>query len=403
MEVAERLELIRRLCSFEGRRAGTDAERRAANDLAELLGAGGRRAEVEPAYVHPQWSLVHAGHCALAVAGGLVAIQFPVVGFVVVLLTAVSMYLDLNGRFYLLRMLFFRRGSQNVVARGTRRDAPARVILTAHYDAARTGRAFDPGPSALAARLQRAIPLPLGPFRFLFWSLALLLPVIGARMAGIDAAWLSAIQLLPTLVLIGGVFLLVDISLSPTSPGANDNASGVATAISLAGELADDPPANLDVWVLLTGAEECLQEGMRSFLLTHRDELDRDSTYFVCLDTVGRGEVRYEAAAGWVVTFAMDDHLVGLCEAIATTDGDRPRARALRDGHGGDGVLARTRRYRSTTITCIPPDGRVPDQHTHLDLPDNLDPGALERAHAFALDLVRLLDRDVGRRAQRGK
>ena len=308
------------------------------------------------------------------------------------------MYLDLNGRFYLLRSLFFRRGSQNVVARGAREDAPARVVLCAHYDAARTGRAFDPGPSAFAARLQRAIPLPIGPFRILFWSLALLLPVIGARMAGIEAGWLSAIQLLPTLVLIGGVFLLVDISLSPASPGANDNASGVATAISLAGELDADPPANLDVWVLLTGAEECLQEGMRSFLRAHRDELPRESTYFVCLDTLGGGDVRFEAAAGWVVTFEMDRHLVELCEAIATTDGDRPRARALRDGYGGDGVLARARRYRSTTISCIPADGIVPGQHTYRDVPDRIDPEALERAHGFAFDLIRLLDRDVGRR-----
>jgi hypothetical protein len=399
VDVAERLELISRLCSFEGRRAGTDAERRAANDLAQRLRARGRRVDVEPTYVHPQWAVIHAVHCALAIAGGLVAVKWPAIGFVIVFLAAVSMYLDLAGR-YLLRRLFFRRGSQNVVARGRRANAPARVVLCAHYDAAQTGRAFDPGPSGFIARLQRTIPLPLGPFRFLFWSLALLLPVIGARMAGIETDWVSLIQLLPTLVLMLGAFLLADIALSGASPAANDNASGVATAISIADELDDDPPANLDVWVLLTGGEECLQEGMRSFLRAHRDELERDSTYFVCLETVGDGEVRFEAAAGWVVTFPMDSHLVGLCEAIATTDGDRPRARALRDGYGGDGVLARTRRYRATTITCLPSDGHVPGQHTHLDLPDRIDPDALERAHGFALDLVRLLDRDVGRRAR---
>ena len=399
MEVAERLELIRRLCSFEGRRPGTDAERRAANDLADRLRSGGRRVDVEPTYVHPQWALVHALHCTLAIAGGLVALQSPPIGFAIVLVTAVSMYLDLNGRFYVLRRLFFRRGSQNVIARGARADAPARVILCAHYDAARTGRAFDESSKAFAARVQRAIPLPIGPFRILFWSVALLLPVIGARMAGYEGALVSILQLLPTLVLMLGVFLLVDISLSGTSSGADDNASGVATAISIAEELEADPPANLDVWVLLTGGEECLQEGMRSFLRSNRDRLDRDSTYFVCLDAVGVGDVRFEAAAGWVVTFPMDGHLTDLCEAIATTDGDRPRARPLRDGYGGDGVLARARRYRATTVTCLPPEGYTPAQRTHLDVPDRIDPEALDRAHDFALDLVRLLDRDVGRRA----
>ena len=399
MEVAERLELIRRLCSFEGRRTGTDAERRAANDLAKRLRSPSRRVDIEPIYVQPQWALVHAVHCALAVAGGLVAIEWPAIGFAIVLVTAVSMYLDLNGRIYLLRRLFFRRVSQNVVARGTRPDAPARVILCAHYDAPRTGRAFEDRSKNLASNVQHALRLPLGPFRILFWSVAFLLPIVGARMAGIESDWVGFLQLFPTIILMLGTALLIDISLSAPSPGANDNASGVATAISMAEELDADAPENLDVWVVLTGGEESLQEGMRSFLRSHRDDVDRESSYIVCLDTVGEGEVRYEAAAGWVVTFLMDDHLTGLCEAIASTDGDRPRARPIRNGYGGDAVLARAHRYRATTITCIPPVGYVPAQHTHDDVPDRIDPDALERAHGFALDLVRLLDRDVGRRA----
>ncbi len=48
MDVAARLQVIRELCSFEGRLAGTDAERRAGNWLAERLRDDGRRVEVEP-------------------------------------------------------------------------------------------------------------------------------------------------------------------------------------------------------------------------------------------------------------------------------------------------------------------------------------------------------------------
>src|SRR5204863_3976717 len=138
------MEVIRELCSFEGRLAGTDAERRAANWLAKRLRDRGRRAEVEPTYVHPQYGLVHAAHCALGFAGSLVAIAQPAVGFAIVLATALSMYLDLNARFYLLRRLFFRRASQNVVSPGNRPAAHARLFLTAHYDAARTGAFFEP-------------------------------------------------------------------------------------------------------------------------------------------------------------------------------------------------------------------------------------------------------------------
>ena len=403
MEVAERQELIRRLCSFEARRAGTDAERRAANDLAGLLRGQGRRADVEPTYVHPQWATVHAVHCALAVAGGLVALASPPVGFAIVLVTAVSMYLDLNGRLYLLRSLFFRRASQNVVSPGGRPEADARVVLCAHYDAAQVGRVYDPGSAGIASRVASALPFPIGPFRVLFWSIALLLPALGARMADLDAGWVSLLQLLPTLVLMLGFVLLADIALSPVTPGANDNASGVATALSVAQVLDDEPPANLDVWVLLTGAEECIQEGMRAFVRSRSGDLPRQNTYFVCIDTVGAGEVRYETAAGWVVTFPMDRRLAELCEAIAAADEEssngRP-ARPLRRATAGDSFPPRVRGYASTTIACLPETGHVDGIHTAADTPGRVESDALERAHRFTLDLVRLLDRDVARRGR---
>src|SRR5436190_23697153 len=84
VDAAARMELIRELCSFEGRRAGTDAERRAANWLATQLRDGGRRAVVEPTYVHPQYGLVPALHCAAGFAGSLVATVAPPAGFAMV-------------------------------------------------------------------------------------------------------------------------------------------------------------------------------------------------------------------------------------------------------------------------------------------------------------------------------
>ena len=179
-----------------------------------------------------------------------------------------------------------------------------------------------------------------------------------------------------------GVFLLVDIELSEVVPGANDNASGVATVLSLAEELDAEPPANLDVWVLLTGGEECLQEGMRSFVRAHRAELDRETTYFVNVDTVGHGAVRFEAGAGWVVTYPLDRRLVELCAAIADRrprGPDRYQARPLVHGLAGDSMppriagfrgdgdhLSRTTRATSpdTTPRTTRPTGSTPPRST---------------------------------------
>ena len=404
MDVAARMEVVEELCSFEGRLAGTDAERRAANRLAERLRESGRRVDLEPTYVHPQYGLVHALHCALGVAGSLAAVAVPALGFGLVLAAATSMYLDLNYRLYLVRRLFFRRASQNVVSPGKRPGLPARVVLTAHVDAARTGAVFASKRARRSARLAARFAW-IGPFRLIFWSLALLLPALGARMAGIDSELLALAQLPPTLLLLISAFALVDIELSAVVPGANDNASGVATVLALAGELDSQPPQHLDVWVVLPGAEECLQEGMRSFVRSHRKSLADRPTYFINLDTVGHGDVRFHTAGGWAITYPADRRMVELASAIAAADAEDAeayRATPLATGLAGDEMPPRLAGFPSIAIACTDEDGYVPGYHLPTDTPDRIEPDALERAHGFALELVRQLDRDAGRRGKPG-
>ena len=247
----------------------------------------------------------------------------PAVGFALVLLAATSLYLDLNTRFYLLRPLFFRRASQNVVSPGSNPDAPARLLLVAHYDAGRTGTVFEPKQVARAKRLAGFLHFPHT--RLLFWSVALLLPILGARMAGVDSDVVSLAQLPPTLILLFAIFLLVDIQLSDVVPGANDNASGVAVALALAERLREEQPRNLDVWLVLTGAQECGCEGMRSFLRGRRKQFDRASTFVLAIDSVGSGDVRWVASEGLTVSFEMDRRLLELCDGGRR---GRPRGRA---------------------------------------------------------------------------
>jgi hypothetical protein len=394
------METVEELCSFERRLAGTDAERRAANALARRLRDLGRRVEVEPTYVHPQAPLIHAAHAALAFAGSLVAVAEPAVGFALVLFAATSLYLDLNTRIYLLRTLFFRRASQNVVSPDDFPDAPARLILVAHYDAGRSGFIFEPRQVARTKRLAGWLPFP--PARLLFWSAAILVPLTGVRMAGVDSDALALPQLLPTLILLVAIFLLVDVQLSGVVPGANDNASGVAVVLSLARRLREERPRNLDVWVVLTGAAECGMEGMRSFVRAHRRELDPASTFVIAVDAVGAGDVRWVTAEGLAVSFAIDRRLGELCAAIAEVgDGGHPPA-PFRNALASDALPAAARRLRATTITCREPGALVPaNHHTNDDVSQGLDPAAVRRAETFAWDLIRAIDRDVARAADR--
>ena len=392
------MEVIRELCSFEGRGPGTDAERRAANALAARLRGMGRRAEIEPFFAHPQYAVVHLIHAVLGIAGSLLAIVQPAVGFALVLFAAASTYLDLNTRLYLVRSLLFHRVSQNIVSPGGRPDAPARLILMAHYDAARTGYVFSKA-SKRFRRLPERVRLGLGPFRLFFWlGLAPLLPILGARMAGYDATWLNAVQAIPTIVLIVAAFLLIDIALSEIVPGAYDNASGVAAVLSAAEDLTTDPPANLDVWIVLTGSEESFCEGSRAFVRSRRKQLDRASTYFVNVDSVSSGEVAYEISQGAVISVPHDRHLVELAEVLATAGAPEGGARPIRHPLLDDALPPRIRRLRSITLRTTDAQGNLaPWYHTHEDVPERVDSTALDRATDFVVALSRLIDREAGR------
>ncbi|MEJ2753797.1 MAG: M28 family peptidase, partial [Chloroflexota bacterium] len=53
---------------------------------------------------------------------------------------------------------------------------------------------------------------------------------------------------------------------TPYSPGANDNAAAVGTALQVARELRDGPLVNTDLWFLFSGCEEVGAYGVREFL-----------------------------------------------------------------------------------------------------------------------------------------
>ena len=396
MDSAGRIDLIRELCSFRERGPGTDSERRAADMLAGRLRGIGRRAEVEPFFTHPEYAIVHLIHAAMGVAGSILATVQPAAGFALVLLAAVSTYLDLNTRLYLVRSLLFRRVSQNVVSPGDRPGAP-RLILMAHYDAARTGYIFSKGSNRIR-RLPERTRLGLGPFRIFFWlGLAPLLPILGARMAGLDATWLNALQAIPTIILIVAGFLLIDIALSDIVPGAYDNASGVAAVLSAAQELTASPPENLDVWVVLAGSEESFCEGSRAFVRSRRKELDRATTVFVNIDSVSSGEVAYEISQGPVISLPHDPQLIELCEALSAAG---QSARPIRHPVLDDAMPARARRLRAITLRTTDSDGNLaPWYHTHEDVPEQVDAEALTRATDFVVSLARLLDREASRAA----
>ena len=191
--------------------------------------------------------------------GSVVSVSDAVLGAALVALAALSSILEATGRVAVLRRLTGTRASQNV-SRPPAGERPGLLVLAASYDAPRA-TAF-----ARVAERVRDPWIPLGA------AFVALLACCGARVLGGEGDVLTAVQLVPTLLLLAAVPLLVDAELSPVGDGAAE-AAGVEVAVALAEQL-DAELEQLDVWLVLTGAGGALGAGMRAWRRCHRDELN---------------------------------------------------------------------------------------------------------------------------------
>ncbi len=71
------------------------------------------------------------------------------------------------------------------------------------------------------------------------------------------------------------------------SPGAYDNAAAVGVIIELASYFKKNRVENLDLIFLNTSSEELNLGGAKFFIKNHRNEFDRERTYFINLDLIG--------------------------------------------------------------------------------------------------------------------
>jgi len=382
---------VEALAAFPPRAPGSDSERRAARHAAARLEALGRTARVESLATWPGWvgSLVLI--TALAAGAGVASVSVPEAGAVLALVALTLYVLDVGAALPVARRLLGRRASQNVISPATG-ERPGSLLLVAHMDAGRTGFVHRPGVRRLQVRLGRPRRLAAGPLQALGWLLAAVLACSIARLAGLEGAALTAVQFALTVALLATLALLVDIWLSPTVPGAGDNASGVALALRLADRL-DGGLEHFGVHVLLTGAQESGgADGMRAFLRRHRRELPRDTTVILNLDEVGAGSVRFTSREGPLLAVRSHVQLTGLCEEIAAGTG----ARALDNRAPSDGFAARYAGYPAITVTCRDELGLAARHHRRSDLPEYVEAEALAAAEEFCVELIERLDARVG-------
>jgi Peptidase family M28 len=376
---------------------GTDAERRAALWLAQVLRDDlGREAQLETVWVRPQRAAVLALHAAAGVAGSVVAVSQPAIGLGIAAAALVSWILDLLGWLQLGRRATPPRATQNLVSPPTAatrggRQRIVRLVITAAYDAPRAG---------LARRepIRRAVARARGLLRgrlpsagaAVALSLAAVAGLAGVRLGGIDAGWVGVLQFVPTVALLAALGLAVDAGLARTGPGAGEPASGAAVALALAAALDRDPPRHLGVELVLAGAGEGPSLGMAAFVKGRRKRWRPEATAVLHVAACGRGRPHFWVTDGPLVPLRLHPRL----RELAAQAGASPHR-----GHGASGAWrARRARWPAIAIGCLTDEAWPPGSGTANDTAERVDVAAMQAALVTCMALVRALDDDLAQR-----
>jgi hypothetical protein len=274
----ERLEELERI----DRPSASEGERRAAEWLVERFAEEGAEAriEAEPAHGTYWWPLGLGA--ALGAVGALAALRGRrLLGTVLGAIGAAGIADDFPPGKRRLRRPLPKRTTYNVVCELGDPEATRTVVLIAHHDAAHSGIVFHPQLPLIADRLGLVEKTDTSP--------PLMAPVIGGPILAALGA-LSGRRLLAKLGLlmgIGSIAAMADIGARKVVPGANDNGTSVITLLALARRFREQPPRGVRVILLSTGSEESFSEGMKAFGERHFPNLPRESTFFLCLESVG--------------------------------------------------------------------------------------------------------------------
>jgi hypothetical protein len=212
----------------------------------------------------------------------------------------------------------------------------------------------------------------------IIWLLAL---AVVRATAHHSSTALGAIQLLPTIALVLVLALLLEAAAASYGPAANDNATGSAVVIALQRAIAANRLVNIELELVLAGAGEGGDIGIRRHLRARRRELTSAKAIVIGIAPCGRRQLHYSFSDGRLIPLRYARPLRELTKALGRAGPHRGRG-------SSPAFIARARGLAAIALGCVDERGLAPRSHQPEDVEATLDETALDQTLAFALDLV---------------
>ncbi|MCC6795220.1 MAG: M28 family peptidase [Candidatus Hydrogenedentes bacterium] len=355
------------------RGASTESERAAAEYIRDRFTVHTANTEIDDFFAIESPWLLFSSYYAEYLIVALLAFWQPWFAFGYGAIVSILYLLEFSG-YRVLALILPQYETQNVVAR-ILGDRPKKLfVITAHYDTPKFSAVTSPQFQPWLRTLHIIVLACM--FAVLASCAAEALGIVGMEGYRYDLVlrWCAV-----TALLCFAVALFTCEYSGEFTRGASDNASGVAVLLDLAQRFTHDRIDGADVWLVATGSKETWLSGMRRFLNTHT--IDKTNTYFLNIDQVGSGELRYITAEGLLQSLNADPELLG----IAAREAVRHQASALTwRGLPSDAFLAMARGFRALSITAI-------DEKTYddSDRAGGIDYSTVTAAASYAEGIIR--------------
>jgi peptidase M28-like protein len=359
----ERLEELEKI----DRPSASEGEREAAEWLVARYAELGAEARIEAETAHGTywWPLgIGAALGALGVIAGLRGRRLR--GTLLGAIGAAGIADDFPPGQRRLRRPLPKRTTYNVVCELGDAAAERTVVVISHHDSAHSGLVFHPRIPLIADRLGLLEKADTSPM--------LMAPVLGGPVLAALGA-LSGRRLLSKLGLVlglGSVAAMADIGLRKVVPGANDNGTAVVAELALARRFVEEPPEGVRVILLSVGSEESFSEGIKAFGERHFPALPRESTFFLCLESIGSPHLLALRAEGFLKLYDYPPRALALIDGLAEEMGIWLYPN-LRLHNGTDGLEPLAAGYETAVIAGCTDLKQPANYHWRHDLAENVD------------------------------
>lgn len=278
-----------------------------------------------------------------------------------------------------------QRQTSNLICELGPPDAEKTIVLVAHHDAAHSGLVFHPEIPQIANRLGLIEGSETSPM--------LMAPVIGGPILAAAGAALGsrALMKIGGFLGLGTVAALADIGARDVVPGANDNGTACVLLVAIAKRLLESPTSKTRVILLSAGSEESFSEGMKAFGDRHFPDLPRESTFFLCIESVGSPHLNVLRGEGFLKMHEYPPEALAVIDGLAEELGIWLYPN-LRLHNGTDGLEPLAAGY-PTLALCSVTDLKQPlNYHWPNDLAEHVHFDTLGDAVTLTEALIRRLD-----------